>query len=132
MTPPPKGPLLRRLKAAAQRLQPVVRLGKSGPTDAFYAALDAALQQHELVKIKFEEFKGCTLALVDRKADRLKHEVELANRINKMHLYHMLQMDLNAALDFAAASQPILITSEDSQEAINAFMEKREGVFKGR
>ncbi|TFG59188.1 MAG: hypothetical protein E4H36_14280, partial [Spirochaetales bacterium] len=32
---------------------------------------------------KFDEFKGCTLALVDRKADRLKHEVELANRINK-------------------------------------------------
>ncbi|MBN1835078.1 MAG: hypothetical protein JW820_04450 [Spirochaetales bacterium] len=32
---------------------------------------------------KFEEFKGCTLALVDRKPDRLKHEVELANRINK-------------------------------------------------
>ena len=32
---------------------------------------------------KFEEFKGCTLALVDRKAERLKHEVELANRINK-------------------------------------------------
>ncbi len=32
---------------------------------------------------KFEEFKGCTLALVDRKADRLRHEVELANRINR-------------------------------------------------
>ena len=32
---------------------------------------------------KFEEFKGCTLALVDRQPDRLKHEVELANRINK-------------------------------------------------
>jgi alpha-galactosidase len=32
---------------------------------------------------KFEEFKGCTLALVDRKPDRLQHEVELANRISK-------------------------------------------------
>ncbi len=32
---------------------------------------------------KFDDFKGCTLALVDRKADRLAHEVELANRINK-------------------------------------------------
>ena len=31
---------------------------------------------------KFVEFKGCTLALVDRKPARLKHEVELANRIN--------------------------------------------------
>jgi len=32
---------------------------------------------------KFDEFKGCTLALVDRKADRLKHEVELAQRIDR-------------------------------------------------
>ena len=31
---------------------------------------------------KFEEFKGCTLAMVDRNHERLKHEVELANRIN--------------------------------------------------
>ncbi len=31
---------------------------------------------------KFAEFKGCTLALVDRKPDRLKHEVELAHKIN--------------------------------------------------
>ena len=32
---------------------------------------------------KFDEFKGGTLALVDRKPDRLKHEVELASRINQ-------------------------------------------------
>lgn len=65
-------------------------------------------------------------------ARRIASVPPLANRINKMHLYRMLQMDLAAALDFAAASQPILITSEDSQEAINAFLEKRPGVFKGR
>jgi len=65
-------------------------------------------------------------------ARRIADVPPLANRINKMHLYRMLQMDLATALDFAAASQPILITSEDSQEAINAFLEKREGIFKGR
>jgi enoyl-CoA hydratase/carnithine racemase len=65
-------------------------------------------------------------------ARRIASVPPLVNRINKMHLYHMMQMDLNAALDFAAASQPILITSEDGQEAINAFMEKRPGVYKGR
>jgi len=31
---------------------------------------------------KFEEFKGCILALVDRKPARLEHEVRLANFIN--------------------------------------------------
>ena len=32
---------------------------------------------------KFDEYKGCTLALVDRKPDRLAHEVELANRMSR-------------------------------------------------
>lgn len=32
---------------------------------------------------KFDDFKGCTLALVDRKPDRLAHEVELAKRISR-------------------------------------------------
>jgi len=65
-------------------------------------------------------------------AQRIARVPPLANRINKMHLYRMLQMDLATALDFAAASQPILITSEDSQEAMQAFLEKRQGVYKGR
>jgi enoyl-CoA hydratase/carnithine racemase len=65
-------------------------------------------------------------------AFRIASVPPLANRINKMHLYRMLQMDLPTALDFAAASQPILILSEDSQEAINAFLEKRKATFKGR
>jgi len=65
-------------------------------------------------------------------AQRIANVPPLANRINKMHLYRMLQMDLATALDFAASSQPILITSEDSQEAIRAFLEKREATFKGR
>lgn len=65
-------------------------------------------------------------------AGRIAKVPPLANRLNKMHLYHVLQMDLATALDLAAATQPILITSEDAQEAIAAFLEKREGVYKGR
>lgn len=51
------GPLLRRLKPPAQHLEPVVRLGKAGPTEAFFTALDRALADHELVKMKFDHFK---------------------------------------------------------------------------
>jgi enoyl-CoA hydratase/carnithine racemase len=65
-------------------------------------------------------------------ATRISKMPPLAVRINKMHLYRMLQMDLASALDFAAATQPILLTSEDYQEAVKSFMEKREGVYKGR
>jgi RNA-binding protein len=49
--------LKRDLKARAQRLEPVLRLGHGGASEAFLKSLDQALTQHELVKIKFMEFK---------------------------------------------------------------------------
>lgn len=60
----PRGALLRELKARAQRLDPVVRIGKAGVSPAFLAALDRALHVHELVKLKFDEFKDQKKALV--------------------------------------------------------------------
>jgi len=47
----------RELKAKAQRLEPVLRLGSAGVSDAFLSSLDKALSLHGLVKIKFTEFK---------------------------------------------------------------------------
>jgi RNA-binding protein len=46
-----------KLKGLAQRLEPILALGKSGPSDAFTKSLADALAQHELVKIKFAAFK---------------------------------------------------------------------------
>lgn len=59
MTEIPKlaGAELRRLKGAAQLLKPTLKIGKSGLTPEFFAALDTALKDHELVKVKFEAFK---------------------------------------------------------------------------
>lgn len=59
-----RGARLRALKARGQLLNPVVKVGKAGLTDAFYAALDEALKHHELVKLKFDEFKEQKKALV--------------------------------------------------------------------
>jgi RNA-binding protein len=47
----------RKLKSEAQRLEPVVTIGKQGVTDAVCASLDAALAHHGLVKVRFGEFK---------------------------------------------------------------------------
>ena len=75
-TSAPRGAFLRELKARAQRLEPVVRLGRSGPSDAFYAALDTALGQHELVKVRFEEFKDQKKVLTPQIAERsLSHVI---------------------------------------------------------
>ncbi len=42
----------RHLRSLGNTLSPLVRLGKSGIDDGVVAALDAALTQHELVKVK--------------------------------------------------------------------------------
>ena len=48
---------IRKFKAASQHLEPILKVGKAGLTDGFIASVNEALTQHELVKIKFVEFK---------------------------------------------------------------------------
>lgn len=48
---------LRKFKAAAQLLEPMLKVGKAGLSEGFLRSVDTALAQHELVKIKFAEFK---------------------------------------------------------------------------
>ncbi|HPQ43229.1 MAG TPA: enoyl-CoA hydratase-related protein [Syntrophales bacterium] len=55
-----------------------------------------------------------------------------ALKLAKMVMYRGLDMDLLAGLELAGACQSILATSEDVKEAMNAWREKREPIFKGR
>ncbi len=48
---------VRKFKAAAQLLEPMLKVGKAGLSEGFIKTVDAALAQHELVKIKFADFK---------------------------------------------------------------------------
>jgi RNA-binding protein len=48
---------IRDLKAQAQRLKATLKIGKEGISQQFLAALNEVLKHHELVKVKFEEFK---------------------------------------------------------------------------
>ena len=65
----------RDLKARAQKLEPVVKLGHAGLTDAFVNSLDAALSLHELVKMKFTAFKEQKRGLASQIAVRTKSEM---------------------------------------------------------
>jgi RNA-binding protein len=73
------GAELRALKARAQHLDPVLRIGKAGLSDAFYAALDDVLTRHELVKIKFDQLKEqkkiLTPQIAERSGSQLIHRV---------------------------------------------------------
>jgi RNA-binding protein len=66
---------LRELKAKAQRLKPLVKLGKEGLSEPFLAALDQALSDHELVKVKFEEFKDQKKELAPALAARVRAQI---------------------------------------------------------
>jgi RNA-binding protein len=68
MTPAP--PTLRELKARAQKLKPVIHVGHDGLTDTLVAALDQALTDHGLVKVRF----------TDHKSERKPLSAELATR----------------------------------------------------
>ncbi len=45
----------RQLRALGHHLEPVVQIGKEGAAEGVIVALDAALADHELIKIRFSE-----------------------------------------------------------------------------
>ncbi len=47
----------RKLKSLAHHLKPVVQIGQKGLTDSLFKAVDKALSDHELIKVKFVDFK---------------------------------------------------------------------------
>ncbi len=94
----------RHLRALGHPLDPIVTVGKEGPTEAVVEALDIALTDHELVKVRV----GGT-ATVDRKeaAKQLgeKAQAEVAQIVgNIILLYRAHPDDPTIKLPKAAAS----------------------------
>jgi RNA-binding protein len=54
----PPEPSLRELKARSQKLKPVIHVGHEGITESLLAALDHALRDHGLVKVRFTDHKS--------------------------------------------------------------------------
>ncbi len=52
-----KNAQIRKLKGLAQRLDPVLRVGKAGVSEGLLQSVDLALKRHELIKVRFEHFK---------------------------------------------------------------------------
>jgi RNA-binding protein len=79
----------RDLKARAQRLDPVLRLGREGMSDAFLQSLEAALTAHGLVKIRFADFKEEKKTLAPQIAERSGSE--LIMRVGNVAVYYRPQ-----------------------------------------
>ncbi len=61
---------VRALKAQAQRMKATLKIGKEGISPQFLAALDETLKHHELVKVKFDEFKEQKKELTPQLAEK--------------------------------------------------------------
>src|ERR1017187_1542890 len=68
-------PQKRKLKALAQRLEPVVYVGKAGVTDELLTVVEQALADHELIKVKFVAFKEERESLTAAMAARTNSEL---------------------------------------------------------
>lgn len=56
----------RKLKSLAHKLKPVVLIGQKGITESLVKAVDMALEDHELIKIKFIDLKDEKIELADK------------------------------------------------------------------
>jgi RNA-binding protein len=75
-------PQIRKLKALAQRMDATLKIGKHGLSDAFIHSLNEELDRHELVKVKFTEFKEQKKELAPQLATRTNsHLVTLLGNV---------------------------------------------------
>lgn len=65
-------------------------------------------------------------------AEELAQQAPLALRYAKEALYKVSSLDLEGAISLEAGLQNYCVRSEDGQEGVNAFLEKRQPVYKGR
>jgi RNA-binding protein len=77
---------IRKFKAAAQLLEPMLKVGKAGLSDGFISSVNMALAQRELVKIKFVEFKEQKKELAPQLAE--KTASHLVMRVGNVMVLH--------------------------------------------
>jgi RNA-binding protein len=70
MLEPLTNPQIRKLKATAQLMEAMLKVGKAGLSEGFVRTVSQALDQHQLVKIKFAEFKEQKKELAPKLAEQ--------------------------------------------------------------
>jgi len=86
MLEPLTNPQIRKFKAAAQRMEATLKIGKAGLSEAFVRTVIAELNRHELVKIKFAEFKEEKKTLAPQLAE--KTGSHLVMRVGNVMVLH--------------------------------------------
>jgi RNA-binding protein len=72
---PLKGSQRKYLRSQAHHLKPLVMIGAKGVTEQLLCSVDLALKDHELIKIKFVEFKETKKEISQEIAEATKSEL---------------------------------------------------------
>lgn len=79
----------RKLRSAAHHLKPQVIIGHGGVTEGILKAIDKALDDHELIKVKFNDFKDEKEELIDQILDAVTSEfVQLIGNVVILYRCH--------------------------------------------
>ena len=70
-----KGSAKKYLRSEAHHLKPVVMVGRNGVSEQLIASVDAALKDHELIKVKFLDYKEEKKEISQEIASTTKSEV---------------------------------------------------------
>lgn len=81
----------KQLRAMAHHLDPVILVGKQGVSDMLVRATSEALENHELVKVKFNEFKGEKKTLIEQIAHRTA--ADLVGMVGNVAILYRRQPD---------------------------------------
>ena len=63
------------LRGLAHSLNPVVQIGKNGLTDSVFDQIGEALKKHELIKVKFIDWKDEKKEIAQKISEKLKCEI---------------------------------------------------------
>lgn len=72
---PLKGSQRKYLRSQAHHLKPFVLIGAKGVTEQLLGSVDLALKDHELIKVKFGEFKETKKEISQEIAEATKSEL---------------------------------------------------------
>lgn len=87
-----KGSQKKYLRAQAHHLKPVVLVGAKGATKQLIGSVDLALKNHELIKVKFGEFKEVKKEISEEIANKTKSE--LVGLIGNIAIFYRQNPDL--------------------------------------
>ena len=105
---------LRKFKAAAQRLEPMLKVGKAGLSEGFIRSVEDALGRNDLVKIKFVEFKDEKKTLAPLLAE--KTASHLIMRVGNVMTLHRPKPVAPAQIPTPSAPAPVGIRPRPPKE----------------